>query len=183
MPFDDRPGLPRVPDDPRIVADLRTDHAGETGAVFIYRGVLAVARDTALIAFARAHLATETEHLRRIAEVLPTNRRSQLTPLWRLAGFLTGFAPALFGPRAVYHTVTAVETFVDRHYQEQIDYLDRTGAAPSLRALLEDCRADEAHHRDDASSRAGAAPGPVLKVWMALVAAGSRAAVGAARRV
>lgn len=32
---------------PRRVADLRTGYAGETGAVMIYRGVLATTRDAA----------------------------------------------------------------------------------------------------------------------------------------
>ena len=41
-----------------LLADLRTDHAGESGAVMIYRGILAVTRDAGLRHFAQAHLAT-----------------------------------------------------------------------------------------------------------------------------
>ena len=47
-----------------LMPELRTDHAGETGAVWIYRGVLAVSRDPALRAFAQRHLATERRHRR-----------------------------------------------------------------------------------------------------------------------
>ena len=32
-----------------IVPDLRTDHAGETGAVFIYKGILSVSKDKEII--------------------------------------------------------------------------------------------------------------------------------------
>lgn len=184
MAFDDNPPPPRLPDHAAIIGDLRTDHAGETGAVFIYRGILALAKDPDLIAFARDHQATEAEHLRKIEEVLTPSHRSRLTPLWRVAGFLTGFLPALFGPRAVYATVAAVETFVDRHYQEQIDRLDSLGGYPALRALLVACQADEVMHRDDAAGRAGPdRPGFILRLWTGMVSAGSKAAVGAARQI
>jgi hypothetical protein len=79
--------------------ELRTDHAGEAGAVMIYRGVLAVARDDTLRAFAQHHLETESRHLALIEEVVPPSGRSRLLPLWRVAGWLTGALPACFGPR------------------------------------------------------------------------------------
>ena len=184
MPFDDQTPPPPLPDDADIIGDLRTDHAGEAGAVYIYKGILTIARDAEVRAFAREHLATETAHLEKISAVLPAAHRSRLTPLWRVAGFFTGFLPALFGPRAIYATIEAVETFVDRHYQEQIDRLDGTRGYPALRALLVACQADERHHRDDASARAGdAKPGPLLRAWTSLVASGSEAAVSAARRI
>ena len=82
-----------------VFADLRTDHAGEVGAVCIYQGVLQFARDPMLRAFAEHHLATEQKHLRLIAGWLPPAQYSRLLPLWRLAGFLTGALPALFGAR------------------------------------------------------------------------------------
>lgn len=168
--------------------ELRSDHAGETGAVWIYRGVLAVARDPAVRAFARQHLATEMEHLRLITPLLPWPQRSRLLVPWRLAGFLTGALPALAGPRAVYATIAEVETFVDRHYQQQLDQIDalsasqRAAAAP-LRALLARCQADECEHRDQAIALGDGAPKWLLRAWCAAVGAGSAAAVVVARRV
>ena len=35
-----------------IIPDLRTDHAGETGAVFIYKGILLISKDREIIATA-----------------------------------------------------------------------------------------------------------------------------------
>lgn len=173
------PALP-----PALAADLRTDHAGETGAVCIYRGVLAVSRDPALRDFARRHLATEQRHLAVIETWLPPGRRSRLLPLWRASGWLTGALPALFGPRAVYATIAAVETFVDRHYQEQIDRLTGDIAWAGLRAELEACRQDEAHHRDEAAAaHADAAPGWLLRAWCTVVGRGSAAAVLVCRHV
>jgi ubiquinone biosynthesis monooxygenase Coq7 len=174
------PAAAHVPAD--MVGELRSDHAGETGAVWIYHGVLAVARDPALRAFARRHRATEQDHLRRIAPLLPWPQRSRLLLPWRVAGFLTGALPALFGPRAVYGTIAAVETFVDTHYQQQIDRLAGRAEAAPLLALLQSCQADELHHRDEAQAQAGA-PGPLLRAWCSLVGRGSAAAVVVARRI
>ncbi len=169
--------------DRATIADLRTDHAGETGAVWIYRGVLQVTKDAELRAFAEAHMATEQRHLELVEAVLPASRRSILTPLWRVMGWITGALPALFGPRAVYATVDAVETFVDRHYQEQIDRLSAQSEHGVLRALLESCQQDEIDHRDEARAKAGARRPMLLKLWTMMVQGGSIAAVSVARRI
>jgi len=175
-----------------LVADLRTDHAGESGAVMIYRGILSVTRDTRLRHFAHAHLATEARHLAQIEPLLTPAQRSRLLPLWHLAGWLTGALPALVGPRAVYATIEAVETFVDHHYAEQIESIDRHDPlgteAPlqSVRALLQACRSDEIAHRDEAAAifaEGGGRASPLLRAWVWAVGAGSRQAVKICRRV
>ncbi|MCU0760755.1 MAG: demethoxyubiquinone hydroxylase family protein [Steroidobacteraceae bacterium] len=166
-----------------VLADLRTDHAGETGAVEIYRGILAVTRDPALRAFATRHLATERSHLAQIEVWLAPVHRSRLLFLWRPAGWLTGALPALCGPRAVYATIHAVETFVDRHYAGQVARLDGQPNLAPLRDLLEGCRRDEVAHRDEAAPSAAAAPGAVLRTWARVVGAGSAAAVRVCRRL
>lgn len=165
-----------------LVADLRSDHAGETGAVWIYRGVLALSGDRALRAFAQRHLATEQRHLGLIDTCLPEADRSRLLPIWRLAGWLTGALPALFGPRAVYATIAAVETFVDQHYQVQIDRLATEPGWAPLRELLDRCRLDEVAHRDEATAQAGRT-GPLMRAWCTLVGVGSAAAVKVCRHV
>ncbi|WP_027285646.1 demethoxyubiquinone hydroxylase family protein [Rubritepida flocculans] len=166
-----------------LIAELRSDHAGETGAVMIYRGILALCRDAELRRFAERHMATEQGHLRLLEEVLPPARRSRLLPLWRVAGWLTGAIPALFGPRAVYATIDSVESFVDHHYQQQLDRLDAEAIFPELRAMLAKCQEEEVHHRDEARERHGGVVGAVLRGWGALVGWGSEAAVAAARRL
>ncbi|MES2979864.1 MAG: demethoxyubiquinone hydroxylase family protein [Pseudomonadota bacterium] len=170
-----------------VIADLRTDHAGEVGAVCIYQGVLRLTRDPALRAFAQHHLATEQSHLIQVQAWLPPVHYSRLLPLWRLAGFLTGALPALLGPRAVYATIEAVETFVDRHYDAQVRSLALLQAQPSLGALrqmLLDCQSDEAAHRNEAAAACGPGKrGAALRAWCALVGAGSRGAVALCRHV
>jgi len=178
---------------PQMVRELRSDHAGETGAVAIYRGIEAVAAwrgQPGLLAMAQRHRATEAEHLRLLCERLPPGQRSRLLGPWRLAGWLTGALPALAGPRAVHATIAAVETFVDQHYQQQIEHLQRQGDPSGLLPLLRRCQADERDHQREAQAAAntdsppGAAPLPaVLRAWCACVGAGSAIAVALARRL
>jgi ubiquinone biosynthesis monooxygenase Coq7 len=168
---------------PGLIGDLRSDHAGETGAVAIYLGILSVCRDPAIRRFATEHLATEREHLARIGALLPPGEASALLPLWRVAGWLTGFLPALIGPRAVYATIDAVETFVDHHYEAQLRKLPADGPGGALRALLLACQADEVRHRDEARDARQAAPAPMTRAWQWLVRTGSAFAVALARRV
>ena len=175
-----------------LIADLRTDHAGESGAVMIYRGILAVTRDASLRHFAQAHLATEAGHLALIEPLLAPRHRSRLLPLWRTAGWLTGALPALVGPRAVYATIEAVETFVDQHYAEQIESIGRHDPGSkhppmqALRNLLQTCRSDEIAHRDEAAALfvlSGKSPSLAMRVWVWSVGAGSRVAVRICRRI
>ena len=182
--------LPLLP--PTLIADLRTDHAGESGAVMIYRGILATTGDARVRHFAHEHLATETTHLAQIEPWLAPHQRSRLLPLWRVAGWLTGALPALLGPRAVYATIEAVETFVDQHYAEQLDAIDRLDPgrqhAPlqTVRALLHACRSDEIAHRDEAGALFaawGRPPSLPTRVWVWMVGAGSRGAVKVCRWV
>lgn len=168
----------------QVAADLRTDHAGETGAVFIYRGVLRFARDPELRAFAQRHLTTEQAHLLVIESWLPERQRSRLLPVWRLAGFLTGALPALRGPRAVYATIEAVETFVDQHYDEQVRRLQAFPELATLRQTLLNCQGDEVAHRNEAAAARGSGkPSVLLRAWCWLVDAGSKGAVTLSRHV
>jgi ubiquinone biosynthesis monooxygenase Coq7 len=173
---------------PGLMGDLRSDHAGETGAVMIYLGILAGARSAAIRDFARAHLVTENQHLAHFAALLPRSQRSILLPIWRVAGWLTGFLPALVGERAVYLTIDAIETFVDQHYEAQVRMLPAEGPGGALRSLLMDCQADEVHHRDEARSANIATAniataGMLAHGWRWLVGTGSALAVKAARRL
>ena len=171
-------GLPRW-----LQQELRSDHAGEFGAVMIYRGILGISRDTSVREFAESHLRTEQEHLALMEEIVPVAGRTRLLPLWRVMGWLTGALPALFGRQAVFATIEAVETFVDHHYQQQIKRLMPEGEHGPLRQVLVDCQADEVSHRDEATSLALPERNVILRLWCAVVGSGSAAAVVAARRV
>ena len=165
---------------------LRTDHAGETGAVWIYRGILCFSYDKSVRTFARRHLETELKHLNKIESLLSPKHQSFLLPVWRIAGLLTGAIPALCGPDMTFHTIKAVETFVDQHYQNQIDYLQsiikNNPELITVQAILSECQFDEITHRDEAAQNVKDAPGVIIRLWCLLVASGSRVAVTLARQ-
>ena len=166
-----------------LVRELRSDHAGETGAIAMYRAILAISRSEEIKAFAMSHLETERRHLGLIESVLPLRARSLFLPLWKLAGLLTGAIPAVFGRNAVYATIDAVETFVDRHYGAQVRRLSDEAIHDEVRELLERCRLDEVMHRDEARAGLQREAGPLGRLWQRAVAAGSAGAVVLARRL
>ncbi|WP_279246962.1 demethoxyubiquinone hydroxylase family protein [Candidatus Litorirhabdus singularis] len=166
-----------------VQRDLRSDHAGETGAVFIYRGILHCTRDSVLREFATEHLATEERHLAFFEHWLPPALKSRLLPLWKVGGWSLGALALLGGRRGVFLTIEAVETFVVAHYREQLPRL-RAAGQEALVTTVCGFMDDEAAHRDDAASRRVAGPYVRLgRFWCALVGSGSAAAVAAARRL
>lgn len=173
-----------------IVPAVRSDQAGETGAVHIYRAMLRFGRDRSLHPMLREHLEQESRHLKALDALLPWKHRSRLLPVWRVAGYLTGLVPALFGTRWMLATIESVEQFVDRHYLDQITALEAAGGHEALLETLMRFRADELRHRDDAIHSLEAldlrnAPNRswLLSVWQAAVGRGSALAVEAAKRI
>ena len=53
-------------------------------------------------------------------KILPDGKKSKLLFLWRFLGLLTGLIPALIGKKFIYATIFFVESFVEKHYNEQI---------------------------------------------------------------
>ena len=158
------------------LAELRTDHAGELGAVWIYKGILFVTKDEELRKFAKEHLATESQHFRFFQEGLPKAYQSLLSPLWKIAGWMLGAVPAFFGRNAVYATIDAVETFVVQHYEEQLNIMP-TG----LRVVLERFMHEEGDHRDEAAVKSQSKN--QLRWWRKIVSGGSALAVRASRHL
>ncbi len=159
-----------------IIPDLRTDHAGETGAVFIYKGILLVSKDKEILEFAENHLLTEKKHLELIEKILPDSEKSKLLFLWKFLGLLTGLIPALIGKKFIYVTIFFVESFVEKHYNEQILKLKKNKKSVELIQLLEKLKNDEISHKEDSLKRFGKLSF-LLKIWGNIVEIGSRTAV------
>ncbi len=172
-----------LPLTPALIADLQSDHAGEAGAVAIYRGMLAVSRDESVRRFAKEHIRTELRHLRFFESWLPARHRSRLMWAWRAAGWLLGATSALFGRQAAFRTVAAVETFVEGHYVAQIETMNSIDGLESLAAILQEFCSEEVHHREDASARVTRSGGAAARAWEHLIASGSALGVRIARRV
>lgn len=165
-----------------LLDDLRSDHAGEVGAVWIYKGILTVSKDPKVRDFAMRHINTEREHLNKINSVFPKVEQSKLVPIWKIAGFLTGALPSLVNSKSVYATIEAVETFVDKHYQEQIEKLKDKPDNSDLLNILKECQEDECEHRDEAASQYDDSSNSIpLNIWCMLVGKGSSLAVKMAK--
>jgi ubiquinone biosynthesis monooxygenase Coq7 len=156
------------------------DHAGELGAVAIYRGqraVMAAAPGHERIAGQLAEMETqEAEHLARFDRLL-TERRvrpTALAPIWRLAGFALGAGTALMGDKAAHACTEAVETVIEAHYAEQI--AEVTEREPELAAELGRFRAEEISHRDLAVAE-GAGDAAGYRLLAAVIRGGCRAAI------
>eukprot|EP00980_Cylindrotheca_fusiformis_P007204 scaffold1525_cov142-Cylindrotheca_fusiformis.AAC.4 len=175
--------------------ELSSNLAGETGAVFIYKGALAALSirpiNGDVLEFCQSHMANETSHLQMFQYVVPDGKHTKLLPVWKIAGFTLGFFPTLLGgSRALYVTVEAVETFVEEHFQDQIVPLKQQNACPKLIELLEHCCADEVHHKEDAARRLLEGKSNItdlkavwVKPWSSIVKGGSALAASIARRV
>jgi len=195
-----------------LQGEMRSNHAGETGAVNIYIGCQAalalrkwllpshlLRHDTELSEFAAEHENSERTHLVMLNQVLDDRRwiggdRSMLLPVWRRAGWCLGFLSSVFWPQVMYQTTEAVETFVEEHFMSQIQRLETelTTAAGDgrrdLKRLLELCCEDEVHHKEDARKRSIALQGAdgsttLSDLWMSIVRVGSIGGAEVAKRV
>jgi ubiquinone biosynthesis monooxygenase Coq7 len=166
-----------------LLQDLRSDHAGEAGAVQIYRGMLAVARSTEVRELAQAHLDSELRHLEFFEDWLPQEHHSRLLWMWRACGWLLGAVAALGGAGMVGRTIAAVEAFVEEHYRDQIFVTREIPALAGLDARLKSFCEDEIEHRRDAERLLEQGQGGLLDAWAALVRGGSAVGVALARRL
>jgi len=177
-----RPGARRS----RLAEMLRVDHAGEFGAVQIYRGQRAVfgaLRGKRDISDALADMeAGESEHLATFDRLIAERgvRPTALAPVWRAAGFGLGAVTALMGEKAAMAATEAVEDVIERHYAAQAEEI---GAAdPALATTLLRFRDDELHHKAIADAR-GAKDAFGYTLLKAAIGAGCRIAIRLSEKI
>jgi len=165
---------------------LRVDHAGEYGAVHIYRAQRAVfegRRDKAEIAADMAEMQSqEAKHLARFEALLNAERvrPTAIIPLWRLAAIALGTGTALMGEKAAHACTEAVEDVIEKHYAAQIAEL--SDSDPALAAELTVFRDEELAHHDHAIEH-GSREAPAYRLLSAVIKAGCRAAIKVSERV
>jgi ubiquinone biosynthesis monooxygenase Coq7 len=154
---------------------LRVDHAGERGAIGIYRGQILVSSLlhrgcvpalTQMLAHERVHFATFDRLL--AARGL---RHCHVLPLWGVGGWALGVLTALCGERAIWVCTAAVESTVNAHLEHQVEFLREVDA--EALAAVESIRKDEQAHEAHASGLAGPPRGLHALLWR--VVAGSTA--------
>lgn len=164
---------------------IRVDQAGEFGATRIYAGQLAVMGDRAPDSAEIRHMAAqEAEHRAQFDALMARRgvRPTALQPIWSAAGYALGAATALIGPEAAMACTAAVEEEIDRHYSEQLDRLQDSGADPELANLIEQFREEEREHRDTALA-SGAERAPAYQLLSGAIRLGCRAAIKLSERI
>ena len=170
----------------RLAEMIRVDHAGEYGAVQIYRGQRAVFERIESKAHAARLVAEmeagEAEHLRTFDRLVAERnvRPTAMAPIWRIAGFSLGAMTALMGERAAHACTEAVEDVIEEHYGRQGQAL---GAAdPELSDVVARFRADEAAHKETAISQ-GARDAPGYALLSAVIKLGCRTAIRISEKI
>lgn len=166
---------------------LRVDHAGEFGAVAIYRGQLAVferqhGKDR-IVGQLREMAEQEQVHLDAFDQMLAAGhvRPTALSPIWNAAGFALGVGTALLGEKAAHACTEAVETVIEEHYGDQVSELTEAGET-ELAATMAKFQEEEVAHKDLATSE-GAAQAPAYPLLSAAIRAGCRLAIRISEKV
>lgn len=168
---------------PRTDAMIRVDQAGEFGATRIYAGQLAVMGMRAPGARKIAGMALQEERHRAFFDRMIAERGVRPTlfqPVWDVAGFALGAVTAAIGPEAAMACTAAVETEIDRHYEEQLAELGDDD--PELSEAIREFQAEEVEHRETALA-SGAEEAPAYPLLSAAIRLGCRFAIATAKRI
>jgi len=157
-----------------LIPDLRSSHAGETGAVYIYKSAKICALFRESRKMAQSHLITEENHLQIIKKLVEKKHYTKLLPIWILSAIILGFVGSIFGHRFFCLTIYAVENFVKDHYQEQIEKLNND-EFKDLKNLIEKLRSEEIEHMKEGYKNSYR--GFFSRLWVKLIYKGSKLAV------
>ncbi|KAJ1919142.1 ubiquinone biosynthesis monooxygenase Coq7 [Mycoemilia scoparia] len=164
---------------------IRVDHAGETAAVWIYAGQMAVlGKDKRLRELLTAkqedhHLATFDKKVVDF-RVRPTI----LKPVAAVGGFALGAITALMGEKSAMTCTEAVETAIGTHYDNQLRDLVKIDH-PEMKELLETIalfRDQELEHLDTAVEN-GSRSAPFYRALSAFIGQGCKTAIWLCERV
>jgi ubiquinone biosynthesis monooxygenase Coq7 len=127
---------------------LKVNHAGEHGAIRIYRSQIAIARwrCSDVVPALEEMLAHEVRHRARFAEAMPSRHAKpcRMLFLWAIGGRLLGACTALLGRNAIWACTAAVEEAVHRHLNDQLTFLSRRDS--ELYTIIDSIKAEELSH-------------------------------------
>lgn len=134
---------------------LKVNHAGEYGAIRIYRAQLFMSKYfyPELIAFLRETLSHEMEHCRAFHSLMAKYKTHPCRAmfLWGRGGYFLGLLTALLGKTAIMVCTRAVERTVHAHLKEQLYFLH--GKNKELENYISTIQDQELGHMQYASSR------------------------------
>ncbi len=162
---------------------IRVDQAGEYGATRIYAGQLAVLGGRSVAARKVSAMAAQEERHRAFFDRMIAERGVRptlLQPFWNVAGFALGAVTAAIGPEAAMACTAAVETEIDKHYDDQLAELG--DGDPELTAAVKEFQAEELEHKATALA-SGAEDAPAYPLMSAAIRLGCRIAIAASKRI
>ncbi len=111
----------------KISEIVRVNHAGELGAIQIYKGQLAVLKNKPISKDIMDMLKQEQKHYETFSQLIIDKniRPTLLFPIWKLGGFSLGVFTAILGKEATMACTEAVEEVIVKHYEEQSKYLKK----------------------------------------------------------
>ncbi|MDA8559657.1 demethoxyubiquinone hydroxylase family protein [Candidatus Pelagibacter sp.] len=170
----------------KIEEFIRVDHAGERGAVKIYEGQLlalnTLVKDEKLKKTIEEMKVHEKEHCEFFEkEIKKRNiKPTKFLPLWDLLGVTLGFGSTLLGKKAAMLCTASVEEVIDKHYQNQIDQLDKS--EKELKNRIIKFREDELHHKDIAYEK-GATKKGCYSILDKVIKTGSKIAINISEKI
>jgi 3-demethoxyubiquinol 3-hydroxylase len=148
-----------------IARILKVNHAGEHGAIRIYRSQVTIARWRCpdVVPQLQEMLAHEVSHRDRFAEAMPPRRAKpcRMLFLWGIGGRLLGAGTALLGRNAIWACTAAVEEAVHRHLNDQLAFL--SSRDQELYSLIASIKSEELSHLDHAEKNL-TSRGPIVRM-------------------
>jgi ubiquinone biosynthesis monooxygenase Coq7 len=134
---------------------LKVNHAGEYGAIRIYRAQIFIARRRYpdVLPFLEETLSHEINHCSLFLGAMPERlaRPCRIMALWGNGGLILGLLTALFGRQGIWICTAAVEAAVHRHLEDQLLFLRNRD--PDLYALIKTIQGEELMHLSHAEER------------------------------
>lgn len=134
---------------------VKVNHAGEYGAIRIYRAQIWVARRLYpdAVEFLEETLRHEIEHCALFLDAMGERgaRPCRAMSLWGNGGLVLGFLTALMGRQGIWICTAAVEGAVHRHLDDQLHFLRGRDAA--LYSLIQSIQHQELGHLHHAQER------------------------------
>ena len=131
---------------------VRVNHAGELGAIQIYKGQLAVLKNKPISKEIIDMLEQEKKHYETFSKLLIENniRPTLLSPIWKVGAFGLGVFTAMLGKKATMACTEAIEEVIVKHYEQQSKYLKKN--KNSLHKITSKFAKEEKEHMHVASN-------------------------------
>lgn len=160
---------------------IRVNHAGEYGAVQIYKSQLNTLKDQKQKNIIQHMLEQEQKHLEFFEQQIKDNniRPTIMLPIWKILGSILGKAPS---NKIAMMVTESIETMINQHYKEQINYLNTQPEYKELQKTIEKFRQEEMEHHDIAVQN-GSKSAPIYNILNYVVKKSCKLAIKISKKI